>query len=79
MTIQYPTQEDIDKYPVIELTSDLPWNPKDDNDVQAYRNVQEYKTSRDDGEIEELRPCLGWKLMELIRKTLEATTQYVNK
>ena len=67
LTIQYPTQEDLDKYPTTELASDLPWNPEDDNDVQAPRNVQEYKTTRDDGEIEELRPCLGWRPMEVIK------------
>ena len=29
LTIQYPTQADIDTYPAIEITSDLPWDPKD--------------------------------------------------
>ena len=76
LTIQYPTDEEISSYPVLEITSDLPWNPEgleDHND----RTLQEVKTEKHGPDLEQLAPCLGWKPTEVIKRTLEATTQYV--
>ena len=77
LTIQYPTIKDLTDYPVIEITSDLPWDPEQGGNEKAPRNIKKYTTDHDALDLEELQPCLGWKPTEVIKKTLEATTQYV--
>ena len=70
--LQYPTDEDIDEYPIIDMTSDMQWNPSDAPDVTvAATNIKEKPP-----DIDKIRPCLGWTPKEVIEKTLEATTNY---
>ena len=76
LTIQYPTDDDIASYPMIEITSDIPWNPEGLEDENS-RMIHELKIKQEGPNLDLLGPCLGWKPTEIVKKTLEATTQYV--
>ncbi len=73
LDISYPTEEDLDKYHIIEVTSDMPWDPND-----AGKRPITPMTKKKPPDIEELRPCLGWKPEQVVRKTVDATTQYAS-
>ena len=67
LTIQYPTAADIQTYPMIEVTSDLPWNPEGlDNEGDRY--IQELKVEQEGPNLELICPCLGRKPVEVIKK-----------
>ena len=76
LTIQYPTDADIQSYPMIEITSDLPWSPEG-LDSEGDRYIQELKVEQEGPNLELISPCLGWKPVEIVKRTLESTTQYV--
>ena len=60
LTIQFPTQDDLETYPTIELTSDLPWDPDDCEIYSASnRNVLELRTKKEEIDLEKVHPCLG--------------------
>ena len=73
LTIQYPTDADIQSYPMIEITSDLPWSPEG-LDSEGDRFIQEVKVEQEGPNLELISPCLGWEPVEIVKRTLESTT-----
>jgi len=73
INISYPTDDDMQNYPIIEMTSDIPWEPSDDSSEYIMKVTKKPK----EPDLKRLRQCLGWKPVEVVEKTLKATTQYV--
>ena len=74
LKIEHPTDEEMEMYPIIDMTSDIPWDPEESPGERIINPSVKKKVPPD---LEELRKCLGWKPKEVIEKTLQATTQYV--
>ncbi len=70
--LKHPSEDDLDKYPIVDITSDIQWNPSNTPEVIATAIIKEEKAA----DIDKIKPCLGWKPMEVIEKTLQSTTQY---
>ena len=70
--LQYPNDDDLDQYPIVDMTLDIQWNPSD------MPSLTESAVVREDNpiDIDKLAPCLGWKPKEVIGKTLACTTNY---
>ena len=65
-----PTPDEIEKYPRIELTSPMPYHPK-----RIYTRRRNTALSQD---VEQWRANLAFPTIEVTKKTLECTTQYVS-
>ena len=74
LSIEYPLDEDMEQYPIIDMTSDIPWEP---DKLDPSRQVNPSVKQPISPAIDQLRPCLGWKPKDVIEKTLASTTQYV--
>ena len=87
MSIRKSTKKELNGLPVIDLTNPTIWNPtENETDTEQYL-VWEYRdgtnvihckaiTKPGTPEIDHLKRCLGWKPVDVIKKTLENTTQY---
>ena len=73
LNISYPTDEDLTKYPIIEMTSDVPWDPS-----QSGERPIAPMTKKKPPDLQQFRRCLGWKPEKVIKKTIEGTTQYAS-
>ena len=83
--ITYPTAGDLERYDVIELTAPHPWDPSEQDDppdvepsqayADAYSHLAPMSSNPATKDWEAIRPCLGWKPINTIQKTFEATTQ----
>ena len=80
--IRKPTIEELSDYPVQDLTSGAPWDPSiyknDDSDDYSCetRLIAAQATKPAEPDWEHLQRCLGWKPIEVVKKTLQVTTQY---
>ena len=72
INLQKPTDDELDMYPIIEMTSDIKWNPSDDINTTTNNIINKEEPP----DIEKVISCLGWKPNEVVEKTLQATTQY---
>ena len=70
MKITKPTSQDIAKYPRVELTSPLPYNPR--------RIYTRRRTTSITEDINKWRANLGYPTFKVAEKTLECTTRYVS-
>ena len=75
LKIERPSKEDLTSYPIIQLTSDQPWDPGNQCDDERAANPTRMRPKPP--EVERIRQCLGWKPHEVVEKTMKATTQYV--
>ena len=73
LEIEYPADEDMEKLPIIEMTSELEWDPD-----EAGRRPIAPVTKKQPPDIEHFRECLGWKPLKVVEKTIDATTQYAS-
>ncbi len=78
-----PTDNELKRLDVIELTSDIPWDPSEldedevlNEDAIVIAKANPTGTEPAPCNLEEMRPYLGWKSTDIIEKTLKATTQY---
>ena len=69
--VQKPTEDDLSRYPYVELTSPLPYEPT----KRVY--TRHRQTKRDDKTLAEWWARLGYPTLEVTKCTLEATTQMV--
>ena len=69
--IQKPTAEDLQKYDIIELTSNRPYEP------QNRRHSRRVEQNSDVSKLDTWRACLGYPTYEVTGKTLANTTQMV--
>ena len=89
MTIRKPTRKELNELSIIDLTSAEVWNPRaNETDTELYghqmdedgnfTNIIHCKaTSKPEKpDMQHLTRCLGWKSEDVIKKTLENTTQY---
>ena len=67
----------------IKLTSDLLWDPTEldeevvlTKDAIVFAEANPMRTEPASCNLKEMRPYLGWKSIDIIEKTLKATTQY---
>ncbi len=81
--IRCPTDDEMKHLDVIELTSDIPWDPSelDEDEVFTKDEIVIAKANPTGTEpvprdLEEMRPYLGWKSTDIIEKTLKAMTQH---
>lgn len=72
LAIEKPTKEDFMKYDHVELTSPLPYEPTE----RKYTRRRLCKPL-DDTQLQEWRARLGYPPLEVVKKTLDATTQMV--
>ena len=70
--ISKPSKEDLVKYPHVELTSPKPYEP-----TKRVYTRRRHQKGLDDKQLEEWRARLGYAPLEVVKKTLEATTQMV--
>ena len=85
-----PTKDEMESLPVFDVTSGMPWHPQtDENELYGAPVTMklEYYHANDEiyhnnktitnptADLEHVQRCLGWKPMDVIKKTLEATTQ----
>ena len=86
MPIRKPTRKEINELEVYDLTNPLPWNPKlnecDEGEIYpieydgyAYHMDCKATTECHIGDMTYIQRCLGWKPMDVVKKTLENTTQ----
>ena len=95
--ISYPTDEDLDTLEVIDITSDMPWNPAafagaidhwedavEDVDEEFFDTHASHETfllpmsrREEPPNWDHARSCLLWKSLDVVKKTFEATTQFV--
>ena len=73
LKISYPSDEDLTSLPIIEMTSDVPWDPS----LTGQRPIAPM-TKKKPPDYEQYRKCLGWKPEQVIKKTIEGTTQYAS-
>ena len=73
LKISYPSDEDLTSLPIIEMTSDVPWNPS----LTGQRPIAPM-TKKKPPDYEQYKKCLGWKPEQVIKKTIEGTTQYAS-
>ena len=64
LEIEYPTDEDMENYPIIEMTSELEWDPD-----KAGRHPIAPVTKKKPPDIEHFHECLGWKPLKVVEKT----------
>lgn len=84
MPIRKPTRKELNEGHIIDLTDGMIWNPKvDQTDAEQYLVTMPDNTihcralSKPEApDMAQLKRCLGWKPDEVIKKTLENTTQY---
>ena len=89
LPLRKPTKEELDTLPIHDITSGMPWHPRNeendndasitmkltfttDNDNEYHNNATITKPTAD---LEHVQRCLGWKPMDVVKRTLEATTQ----
>ncbi|HEY9708217.1 MAG TPA: hypothetical protein V6D48_08435 [Oculatellaceae cyanobacterium] len=87
MTIRKPTRKELNELPVIDLTNAAIWNPRTNETDEEQYLAEDYMndthaihcrafTKPGTPDMEHLKRCLGWKPTDVIKKTLENTTQY---
>ena len=70
MKISKLSPQDLLKYPMVELTSPIPYNPK-----RIYTRRRKTSMAED---VNKWRANLGYPTFEVAKKTLECTTRYVS-
>lgn len=91
LPLRQPTQEELTTLPVHDITSPMPWDPKTEEtdlyEPPLSMKLEIFEASLDDdyysfktitdptSDMEHLQHCLGWKPMDVIKNTLQATTQ----
>lgn len=63
LKIEYPQDDDFTKYPIIEMTTDVPWDPSASGTHALHSMIK-----MEDVDYEKLRKCLAWKPIEVIKK-----------
>ena len=87
MPIRKPTRKELNEGHIFDLTDGLEWNPRQNESDEGLSIVKQpgehgntvhckALTKPDLPDMDQLRRCLGWKPTEVIKKTLENTTQY---
>src|SRR5689334_19285818 len=82
MKIGKPTPEELCDYNAYDLTSGVPWDPSlyeiDDSCDEEHKSriVLASKSKLSELDWDHLQKCLGWKPIDAVTKTLQATTQY---
>ena len=76
LKIHKPTDKELDMYPIIELTSPLPWDMQSQlaSLRRSKRKLNEYSKE----EIKDWSERLGQIPAFIAKKTLESTTQFVD-
>ena len=86
LPIRKPSRRELNTLEVIDLTDPSPWNPKlnecDEGenytievDDYGYHMDCKATTERHLDDMTHIQRCLGWKSMDVIKRTLENTTQ----
>ena len=82
MKIRKPTEQEMSDYIIYDLTSGVPWDPSlyendDSSDEEPdTRNINATTTKPAEPDWDHIQRCLGWKPLDVIKRTLQATTQH---
>ena len=86
LKIRHPTPSELESLPILELTSPELWCPLDgesdpfdgsfDPEDPDLREMNNKSTKPKDPDWEHIRACLGWKPLDVVKKTYLNTTQY---
>jgi hypothetical protein len=77
--IRVPTAQELLTCTVVDLTSPLPWSPSSESETSpSHLTLDAFSAPSSGPDMEHIQRCLGWKPLDVIQKTLEATTQMAN-
>jgi hypothetical protein len=76
LKVREPTEKELESLPTYELTSPMPWQPREQLGTLR-RNKRNFDCLTTD-ELEDWSKRLGIVPIDVVKKTLEATTQLIN-